>query len=455
MSENDSTATGAVTSAPRTQDKSWVAPFFTIWGGQALSLVGSQVGGFALVWWLTKESGGSATVLAGMTLIAMLPQVFLGPFVGALVDRLNRRRVMIVADSLIALFSAGLAVLAWLGVLEIWHVYVIMFIRSLGGTFHYAAMQASTSLMVPKSQLARVGGMNQTLHGVMNIITPPLGALLLELIPLHAIMGLDVVTAAFAVGPLFFIAIPHPQREVAPVTVAGGPSPIVTLLRDVAGGISYIWHWTGLFIVLLMATVLNMTFNPGFSLLPILVNKHFLAGALELGWLNSAWGIGVVTGGLTLSVWGGFRRKVHTSIFGLIGMGMGVILVGLAPQNGFWLAWGGMLLAGFMNPIVNAPFLALLQSAVAPEIQGRVFTAVSSMSGLASPLGMAIAGPVADWAGVQVWFLVGGVISILMGGTMRLIPTVMQLEDEAIKREKQNGDTAQLIAESNLAEQLS
>ncbi len=439
MNTSEIIENGAAANAPKAQDRSWGRPFFTIWIGQALSLVGSQVGGFALVWWLTKKSGGSATVLAGMTLIALLPQVLLGPFVGALVDRLNRRRVMMVADSVIALFSAGLAVLAWLDVLQIWHVYVIMFVRALGGTFHFAAMQASTSLMVPKSQLARVGGMNQTLRGVLDIITPPLGALLLEVLPLHAIMGLDVVTAAFAIGPLFFIAIPQPQREAAPVAVAGSPSPIVTLLRDVAGGISYIWHWTGLFIILLMATVLNMTFNPGFSLLPILVNKHFLAGALELGWLNSAWGIGVVTGGLTLSVWGGFRRKVYTSIFGLIGMGMGVLLVGLAPQNGFWLAWGGMLLAGFMNPIVNAPLLALLQSAVAPEIQGRVFTAVSSMAGLASPLGMAIAGPVADWAGVQVWFLAGGVISILMGGAMRLIPAVMQLEDEASKREKQNG----------------
>lgn len=444
MRDNEIIENGVVTSAPQAQDKRWAAPFFTIWGGQALSLVGSQVGGFALVWWLTKASGGSATILAMMTLIALLPQVLLGPFIGALVDRWNRRRVMIVADSFIALFSAGLAVLAWLDMLQIWHVYVIMFARALGGTFHFAAMQASTSLMVPKSQLARVGGMNQTLRGIMNIITPPLGALLLEVMPLYAIMGLDVITAAFAVGPLLFIAIPQPRREAAPA-VAGGPSPIVTLWRDVVGGMAYIWHWTGLFIVLMMATVLNMTFNPGFSLLPILVNKHFLQGALYLGWLNSAWGIGVVAGGVTLSIWGGFRRKVLTSIFGLIGMGMGVILVGIAPQNGFWLAWAGMLLAGFMNPIVNAPLLALLQSAVAPEIQGRVFTAVNSLAGLASPLGMAIAGPVADRAGVQVWFLVGGVVSILMGGAMRFIPAVMQIEDEAGKREKQNG-LAQQVA---------
>ncbi len=437
MSEIDNTATGAVVSAPQTQDKRWVAPFFTIWGGQALSLVGSQVGGFALVWWLTKESGGSATVLAGMTLIALLPQVLLGPFVGALVDRWNRRRVMIIADSLIALFSAGLAVLAWLDILQIWHVYVIMFVRALGGTFHFAAMQASTSLMVPRSQLARVSGMNQTLRGILDIITPPLGALLLEVLPLYGIMGLDVLTAAFAVGPLLCIAIPQPQREAAPVA-SGASSPVITLLRDVGSGLSYIWHWSGLFIVLLMATVLNMTFNPGFSLLPILVNKHFLAGALELGWLNSAWGLGVVAGGLTLSVWGGFRRKIHTSILGLIGMGIGVLLVGSAPQNGFWLAWGGMLFAGFMNPIVNAPFLALLQSAVAPEIQGRVFTAVSSMSGLASPLGMLIAGPLADRAGVQAWFLIGGLVSLLMGVAMFFIPAVVQLEDEAARREAQN-----------------
>lgn len=165
------------------------------------------------------------------------------------------------------------------------------------------------------------------------------------------------------------------------------------------------------------------------------MSKHFLAGTLELGWLSSAWGLGIVAGGLTLSVWGGFKRKIDTSILGLLGTGLGITLVGVAPQQGFWLAWTGMLVSGFMNPMVNGAFFAILQSAVAPEMQGRVFTAVSSLSGLASPLGMLIAGPVADWAGVQVWFLMGGIASLLMGGAMRLIPAVMRSEDEASKRE--------------------
>ena len=430
---------------PKAQDKRWARPFFTIWGGQALSLVGSQVGGFALVWWLTQETGGSATILALMTLIAMLPQVLLGPFVGALVDRWNRRQVMIVADSLIALFSAGLAVLSWSGVLQVWHVFVIMFVRALGGTFHYAAMQASTSLMVPKSQLARVGGMNQTLRGALNIITPPIGAFLMQVLPLYAIMGIDVLTAAFAIAPLFFIHIPQPERRAEAIPAAPGErrSPVVLLWRDVVAGFTYIWHWTGLFIILLMATVLNMLANPAFSLLPILVKNHFGGEALQLGWLSSSWGIGLIAGGLTLSVWGGFRRKIYTSLTGLVGMGLGTLVVGIASPTGFWLAWAGMLFSGFMNPIVNAPLLALLQSAVAPEIQGRVFTAVGSMAGAASLLGMAIAGPVADWVGVQVWFIAAGVISMSMAVAMRMIPAVMQLEDEASKREKQNGATEQ------------
>ncbi|MFN2286246.1 MAG: MFS transporter, partial [Anaerolineae bacterium] len=216
-------------------------------------------------------------------------------------------------------------------------------------------------------------------------------------------------------------------------------SPVAALFRDVWEGILYIWHWSGLFIILLMATVLNMLANPGFSLLPILVKNYFAGGALQLGWLNSSWGIGLIAGGLTLSAWGGFRRKIYTSLTGLVGMGIGTLIVGVASPQGFWLAWAGMLFAGFMNPIVNAPFLAILQSAVAPEIQGRVFTAVSSMAGAASLLGMAIAGPVADRFGVQVWFIGAGVISILMGVAMRSIPAVMRLEDDASEREKQNG----------------
>ena len=192
----------------------WAAPFFTIWIGQALSLIGSGLGGFALIWWLTATTG-SATVLATASLVQILPGVILGPFVGALVDRWNRRTVMIVADGVIALFSAWLALLFWAGTVQIWHVYAIMFARALGGAFHWPAMQASTSLMVPKDQLSRTAGMNQTLHGILNIVSPPLGAFLMAVLPVHSIMAIDVLTATFAIAPLFFVHIPQPERREA------------------------------------------------------------------------------------------------------------------------------------------------------------------------------------------------------------------------------------------------
>lgn len=407
------------TPTPSSPPTRWAASFFTIWIGQAFSLAGSMLAGFALVWWITERTG-SATVLATATLVSLLPGVFLGPFIGALVDRWNRRRVMIVADMIIALFSAALALLFWSGRIQVWHVYVIMFVRSLGGTFHWPAMQASTSLMVPKEQLARVAGANQTMGGILNIISPPMGALLIGLLPLHGIMAIDVVTAIIAIGPLLFIHIPQPARAAAAPT---------TVWQDVRVGFLYMWRWPGMFAILIMATLINMVYNPAFSLLPILVTRHFELGALELGWINSAWGFGIIAGGLTLSAWGGFKKRLYTSMLGLVGMGVGTILIGLAPAHMFWLALAGMALTGFMNPIANAPVFAMLQDIVDPQVQGRVFTVLMSVSAAASPLGMAVAGPLSDAVGVQVWFLVGGVMSMLMAAAALSIPAIVHLEE--------------------------
>jgi MFS transporter, DHA3 family, macrolide efflux protein len=141
------------------EPRSWARRFFTIWTGQALSLFGSALVQFALIWWLTQKSG-SATVLAIAVLVGMLPQIVIGPFAGALVDRWNRRTIMIVADTTIAVFSLLLAYLFAAGTVQIWHIYAVMAIRALGGAFHFPAMSASTPLMVPKEQLTRINGLN-------------------------------------------------------------------------------------------------------------------------------------------------------------------------------------------------------------------------------------------------------------------------------------------------------
>ena len=157
----------------------WKGRFFTIWSGQALSLMGSALVRFALIWWMT-ETTGSATVLAMATLVAFLPPIVLGPLVGTLVDRWKRRWIMAVADASIALFTAVLAGLYWRGTVATWHIYAILSLRALGAAFHSPAMTASTTLMVPKEWLTRVAGMDQTLNAMTRIAGAPLGALLVR-----------------------------------------------------------------------------------------------------------------------------------------------------------------------------------------------------------------------------------------------------------------------------------
>jgi DHA3 family macrolide efflux protein-like MFS transporter len=410
---------------PQTQS---LPSFFVIWTGQAFSLIGSSVAQFALVWWLTQLTG-SATVLATATMAAMVPGIILGPLAGAYVDRWNRRTVMIVADGLVALAALWLAYMFWSGAMQPWHVYVIVFIRALGGTFHWPAMQASTSLMVPKEHMTRVAGLNQTMNGVINITAPPLGALLLALLPLHGIMLIDVGTAMLAISLLLLVQVPQPQRLLAGSgngLGATGQNPSIWL--DVREGLRYVWHWPGVLGVLVMAVLINFLLAPASALLPLLVTKYFHGQAPQLAWLESAWGIGVIMGGLSLSVWGGFKRRVYTSLLGLALMGLGFILVGLTPATAFWLAVVGHLVAGFMNPMVNGPLFALLQTTVAPEMQGRVFTVINSLCSAMMPLSLAIAGPVADVVGVRPWFVMGGVLCVLMGLGACFVPVIVNLE---------------------------
>ena len=403
--------------------QNWARRFFTVWTGQAFSLFGSALVQFALIWWLTQKSG-SATVLAIATLVGMLPQILLGPFAGALVDRWNRRIIMMIADATIAAFTLLLAYLFATDTVQIWHIYAIMAVRALGGAFHFPAMSASTPLMVPESQLTRVNGLNQTLQGINGLIAPPIGALLISILPTQGILLIDVGTAMLAILPLFFISIPQPKRQ-----EDLGQKEKPSLLQDVREALAYIRSWPGLVAIIVMALFLNFLLVPTGSLLPLLITKHFSKGAIELGLINSVEGFGIIAGGIILSIWGGFKKKIVTSMTGIIGLGIGVMLMGLAPASLFIVAVIGSILLGVMIPITNGPIGALLQSIVRPDMQGRVMSLLSSGATAISPLGLLIAGPLSDALGIQVWFWVGGIICVIIGIAGFFVPAIMDIEN--------------------------
>jgi len=377
---------------------------------------------FALVWWLTAQTG-SATVLAIGTLVALLPTVLIGPMAGAFVDRHSRRLIMIAADSFVALVTLWLVILFALGRMQVGHIYAAMFLRAVAGAFQWPAMQASTSLMVPKQHLARVGGMNQALNGLLGMVAPPTGALLVMALPLNWVLLVDIVTAALAVLPLCVINVPQP----APAVEKLG-EPRENLLEDMRAGFRYLLAWRGGMLMIAVAIVVKFFLNPAFSLLPILAVKHFHGGALEMGWLDAASGAGTVVGGVLLSVWGGFRRKIVTVLCGLAGLGAGMLLVGLTPSGLLGMALAAIALAGIMGSLIDGPMFAILQSAVAPEMQGRVITVFMSLITLVVPFGMIFGGMFADRFGAPLLFLIAGLVCLVATGTSFSSPAILSLE---------------------------
>ncbi|MBV7337953.1 MFS transporter [Chloroflexi bacterium TSY] len=416
-------------SAPVQLNSQSLRPFFTIWTGQIASWMGSEVIQFALIWWLTSTTG-SATVLAISTTFAILPRIVVGPFIGVFVDRWSRRMVMIVADAVVAAATICLAVLFWMEIAQIWHIYTLMAVRALGGLFHQTAMTASVSLLVPEEHLARIGGLYQTVAGIMAIVAPPLGALLVTILPMQSVLAIDVGTFALAIAPLLFIPIPQPAIETSDQEREGSTSFVGSVLDDLRIGLRFTWEWKALRILTVVIMIFNLLAFPMMTLVPILITVHFGGSASEFGWFQSALGIGAITGGFILSTWGGFRRRIVTMTLALVLIGVGNSVVGLTPENILIVAAMGWFFVGAMSSIFNGASLAILQATVPPEMQGRVFSINWSFVTAMAPIGLALAGPIADTFSASLWFLSAGLSQVAIGVWAFLIPALMQIEDQ-------------------------
>jgi DHA3 family macrolide efflux protein-like MFS transporter len=393
----------------------WARRFFTLWTGQALSLLGSQLVQFAIIWYLTEKTN-SATTLAIASLMGLLPQVLLSPFIGTWVDRGNRRMILIASDATVAIATLILAALFAFNIVQIWHIYLALFVRAVAGGFHQSAFGASVVLLVPAGQLARVQGYNQALFGGLNIISAPLGAYLYAVLPMQGILSIDVATALLAIGILLFFQIPQPVKDETT------PS---TFWQDFAAGYRYIIAWRGLVIVLAMAMAINFFYGAAESLTPLLISKHFNGGAPDLGLWQALFAGGTILGGVALGAWGGFKNRMITAMLGLILLGSGTVVIGFAPASMLWLGLAANTLSGFVLPITNGSIGATLQTAIAPEMQGRVFAFILSAASLVSPVGLMIAGPMADHFGIQTWFWLAGTVCALMGVAGFFIREVM------------------------------
>lgn len=362
------------------------AGFLIMWGGQVVSLVGTSMTRFALLVW-AWESTGAATAPALVLAFTVSAAVLVSPFAGVLVDRFERKRVMIASDLGAALTTVALLLLHAGGQLELWHIYFAAAAAGAFESFQFPAYSAAITLLVPKRHYARASGMISFAEMGSRIVGPPLAGFLLPRVGLATIFGLDLATFAFAVLLLTAVRIPAPAASEEGAARPG-------FWSQVDFGFRYILDRKGLLGLQLTLALTNFLVASGLVLRAPMILARSGNDELLLGQVLAAAGIGGVTGGVLLTVWGGPARRVGAILAGLALCAVSNIVLGLGDDP---LAWAA---ATFMYPffltLVNGLNQAIWQAKVAPDVQGRVFSArrLIAQASLLPP--MFLAGPLAD-----------------------------------------------------------
>ena len=402
----------------------WKRVFAIIWTGQFLSILTSSIVNFAIVLWLSLETG-SAEVLAFATMAALLPQSVLGLFTGIFIDRWKRKRVMIMADSFIAFCTLILAVLFYFDLAKISHIYVLLALRSVGSAFHMPAMQASVPLLAPKSELMRIAGINQVIQSVCNIAGPALAGLFITMMKMTNILLLDVAGAAFACLSLCFVFIPDPSHEER--------NSELHLWREAKAAIMEVRNQYGLSWLFLLSILATFVIMPVSVLFPLMTLNHFAGNAFQVSLVEVSWGGGALLAGALLGL-KKYRWNEILLINGMyIALGLTFLFSGLLPVSGF--IWFAVLtaLGGVCGSLYFATFTTVIQSRIDPGVMGRVFSFYMSFSMLPSMIGLLSTGFLADSIGLGNTFIISGGFLCLIGIISFFIPSLISLK-ESFKR---------------------
>ncbi|MDL2224502.1 MFS transporter [Bacteroidales bacterium OttesenSCG-928-M06] len=398
--------------------ENWKKVFAIIWTGQFLSLLSSTIVNFAVIIWLSLETE-SAEMLAWAAIAGMLPQTIIGPFSGVFIDRWNRKKVMMLADSFIAFCTFILAVLFWLDIAEMWHIFILLGLRSIGSAFHMPAMQASVPMIAPQEQLTRVAGINQVINSVGNIAGPALGALFITLWDMQYVLLLDVVGALFAVTSLFFVYIPNPDRK---------EEKMENVFKDMKEGIMVVLKNKGLSWIFLFSVIVTFFIMPVSVLFPLMTLQHFNGNTFQMGLIEVLWGAGALVGGAIMGAKIYKINKVTLVNCMYLLLGATFLFSGLLSPNGFVGFAILTALGGISGAVYNSAFTGLVQTNVDPVALGRVFSMFFTVSLIPSMAGLIGIGFFADNLGLTTTFIACGTIIVLIGIIAFFIPSAMKLD---------------------------
>ena len=365
-----------------------MAGFTVVWLGQIISVLASLMTQFALTIW-AYEKTGSATALGLLQVFFITPFLLISPVAGVLVDRYDRKFMMMVSDLGAGVATLGILVMQALGLLQIWHLYLAAVINGLGNAFQWPAYSAAISTMLPKEQYGRANGMMSLIEAGPGVVAPLIAGGLLPVVDLTGILMIDVSTFVLAIAALQIVHIPPPLQSAE--AIEGGE----TIWSQAAFGFRYIFARPGLVGLLMVFLLGNLFSGVQWTLLAPMVLSRTANDEVVFGAVQSAGAIGAVVGGVLMSLWGGFKRRIHGVLSGWILASLAILFLGVGRNLTVWIP--SVLVGTAFFPLVNSSSQAIWQAKVAPHLQGRVFTARRLIAWLTQPVTPLIAGTLADY----------------------------------------------------------
>lgn len=370
---------------------------------QNLSLFGSSVVGFAIIWYITLETSSGMYLMAA-TIAQLVPHILISMYSGVWADRYNRKILIMLSDSFIALATLGLAIAFFLGFRSIYALLAVSVVRSIGGGIQSPAVNAMLPQLVKEEHLVRVQGINQTIASALMLLSPATGGLLLGLMDISYAFLLDVVTAALAVLAFSFISVKKQIRQ-----TTGTPS----MMREMKEGLHYTFSNRILRNLLICYAFSFFLITPAAILTPLMVQRSFGGEVWRLTANEMVWTVGSLLGGLYVSIKGNFSNKVRTIAFSLVGFGITFTMLGFSKVFPVYLSFMGI--AGIFLPIFATAETVMIQEIADEDKLGRVFSIVQIISTSAVPLGILLFGPLSDRVSVESLLVVSGLLLTLVG----------------------------------------
>ena len=396
--------------------------YLFFWGGQLFSMLGSNIVQFVLILWLTFETE-SELMLGLSSLAAFGPFLILGPIAGVLVDRLNRKMIILSADAIIALSTATAIALFYTNTMTLYWYFIIIGIRGIGDTFHFTAVGAMMPTMVPQKHLSRMNGVNSLANGVVRIIGPAIAGGLLAIgggaLLRHAhLLWMDIATFAVALVPLLLIRIPKVSS-----TLEKGEK--FSFFHDFKDAILTIKGINGLFPLLIMFMIVNFLLTPFGTLLPLFVVKTHFGFEADYAIVVAFLQAGTVLGGLFMTFFKGFKKKARASYIAIMWAFTIFSSLYFLPSNEFWLVNGKFWLIGAISffiviflPMVNVSLITAFQIVIPQEKLGRTMGVLGTLSSSLQPIAMLLSGVIGEYTGIPIIYLVSGLLGVVLCSIM-------------------------------------